>query len=84
MQEQRAIAINSTCFTEKQRWVTSLAAKFSGDFARVMAQEGRVSEVQDLNRLYTFLLWKLDWFVDTFPEWKDGNDSSGRSAEFDF
>lgn len=71
---------DTTTFEKKREWVTRMAKKFSADFARAMAERGKVSEDEDLNKVYTFLMWKIDWFVDTYPDWNDELDPAGESV----
>lgn len=61
-----------TTLSSEQRkiWATGLAKKFSRDFARVMDRHHLPSSLdQDINQLYTFLLWKIDWTVDNDPSY---------------
>lgn len=66
---------------EKQRLMTPLCANFSYDFARVMAELGGPSVNEELIRTYSYFLWKIDWFIDTFPMWKDNVHPSGQSRD---
>lgn len=68
---------NARPFERKQQWVTRMAGSLSEDWARSQCEPGRPSENKDLNRVYTFLLWKIDWFVDTYPEIAGSLDPAG-------
>lgn len=54
----------------KQKMATALADRYSKDFAKFYIVPGKASENPEFFRLYTFLAWKVDAFVDDFPEWK--------------
>lgn len=58
---------------QRKVWATGLAEKFSRDFARIMDRRKKASSLdQDIVRLFSFLLWKLDWTVDNDPNYVPG------------
>lgn len=54
----------------KQEVTARLADRYSRGYARFYFVPGKVSENQDFIRLYACLAWKIDAFLDDFPEWK--------------